>query len=510
MNEQRGVGKFSVSPPLVSLRNIGKSFGATRAVADVSFDIQAGQVVGLVGENGAGKSTVAKIIAGMHGPDSGQLVIDGTERNLKSPFEGIRAGIAMMAQEITLVPDRTVEENIFLGDLPHRGPFPNRSEMRRRYVSLVDLTQFDLSPDAKVSSLRIADQQKVEIMRTIAQEAKLVIMDEPSAALTADEVQRLHQSIRKIADAGVAVLLVSHFLDEILEMTNEIVIMRDGELIRVSPTSEETVDSLVSAMVGKALATEYEQTREISSQRVRLEVDGINREGVLHDISFSVRAGEILGLAGLIGSGRSEIARAILGADPKDSGKIWVDEVEVRVRSPRDAIMRGIFMVPENRKEQGLVLISPIYTNLLLASFSRLAKFGVTFVSRMQERARELAKRVDIRFSSISQTAGSLSGGNQQKILFGRAIEANPSVLIVDEPTRGVDIAAKRAIHRVLEERAREGTAVLFISSELDEVLGVCNRILVVNDGRIEAEFRPPYSKEKVVSAFFGKKWEDR
>jgi len=507
MNDQMGGGESSASPPVVSLRNLSKSFGATRAVADVSFDIHAGQVVGLVGENGAGKSTVGKIIAGMHSPDSGRIIINGAERQLKSPFEGIRAGVSMMAQEITLVPDRSVEENIFLGDLPRRGPLPNRAEMRRRYDELVEFTQFDLSPSAKVSSLRIADQQKVEIMRTISQQAKVVVMDEPSAALTADEVQRLHQSIRKIAAGGVAVLLISHFLEEVLDLTNQVVVMRDGELIRVSPTSEETVDSLVSGMVGRTLVTEYGQTKEASTGNVRLDVARLNRTGMLHDISFTVRAGEILGLAGLIGSGRSEIARAILGADPKDSGTIRVDGNELRARTPSDAIKRGVFMVPENRKEQGLVLIGSIYSNLLMASFSRLATLGVTIVSKMKKQAQALAKSVDLRFSDISQPAGSLSGGNQQKILFGRAIEINPSVLIVDEPTRGVDIAAKRAIHGILEERAAEGTAVLFISSELEEVLGVCNRILVVHGGRIEAEFYPPYNKEAVVSAFFGKKW---
>ncbi len=507
LNDQRGGGVSSASPAVVSIRNMVKSFGATRAVRDVSFDIQPGEVFGLVGENGAGKSTVAKIIAGMHSPDSGSLIINGEPRQLRSPFEGIRAGVSMMAQEITLVPDRSVEENIFLGNLPRRGPFPHRAEMRRRYNELVEFTQFDLSPTAKVSSLRIADQQKVEIMRTISQQAKLVIMDEPSAALTADEVKRLHSSIRKIADGGVAVLLISHFLEEILELTDHVAIMRDGELIRVAPTSEETVDSLVSGMVGRDLATDYQQAKDASAGEVRLEVDGLNRAGILHDVSFTVRAGEIVGLAGLIGSGRSEIARAILGADKKDSGTIRVDGVELRAKSPRDAIKKGVFMVPENRKEQGLVLIGSIRSNLLMASFSRLATLGVTSLAKMKKRAQALAKDVDLRFSSISQPAGSLSGGNQQKILFGRAIDLNPSVLIVDEPTRGVDIAAKRAIHGILDERAAEGTAVLFISSELEEVLGVCNRILVVHRGRIEAEFHPPYNKEAVVSAFFGKKW---
>lgn len=507
-DHQRGAGISTAPPAVVSVRDLVKSFGATHAVRGVTLDIAHGEIFGLVGENGAGKSTLAKIVAGMYIPDSGGIEIEGVPRELKNPFEGIRAGVSMMAQEITLVPDRSVEENVLLGNLPRRGPIPWQSQIRRSYEELVEFTQFDISPVAKVSSLRIADQQKVEIMRTISQEAKLIIMDEPSAALTADEVQRLHTSIRKISERGVAVLLISHFLEEVLELTERVAIMRDGELVRVAKTQDETVDSLVSGMVGKALITEYQQVKGAVAAPVRLEVKDLSRTGVLDRVSFAVHEGEILGLAGLIGSGRSEIARAILGADKKTGGTVTVDGVGVTARSPRDAIKQGIFMIPENRKEQGLVLIGSISDNLLMASFSRLARFGVTSGRKMRFVAKTLAEKVDLRFSRISQPAGSLSGGNQQKILFGRAFDLKPSVLIVDEPTRGVDIGAKRAIHATLGEMAAEGMAVLFISSELEEVLGVCNRVLVIHRGRVQAEFHPPYNKEAVVAAFFGKKRE--
>jgi ABC-type sugar transport system ATPase subunit len=490
---------------VVSARNIIKSFGATRAVRDVSLEIPSGSIFGLVGENGAGKSTFAKVIAGIHSPDSGALIIGGTEHEFKNPYEGIRAGVSMMAQEITLVPDATIEENVLLGNLPRRGPFPDRGAMRRKYNELVEFTQFDLAPTTKVMNLRIADQQKVEIMRALSQQAQLIIMDEPSAALTTDEVERLHTSIRKIAERGAAVLLISHFLEEVLTLTDHVAIMRDGELVRVSSTTEESVDSLVAGMVGKSLATEYRQVKQAVESPVRLSVQNLERTGVLEDISFDVRAGEIVGLAGLIGAGRTEIARCIFGADKKTGGTITVDGVELNAKSPRDAIKRGVFMVPESRKEQGLVLVAPISDNLLLASYSRLARFGITSGRKLKALAASLAEKVDLRFTNIQQPAGSLSGGNQQKILFGRAFELQPVVMIVDEPTRGVDIAAKRAIHATLEAMAAEGMAVLFISSEIEEVLGVCNRVLVIHRGRVQAEFNPPYDQEAVVSAFFGK-----
>lgn len=496
---------MTASPLAVSARNIVKSFGATRAVRDVSLDIPAGTIFGLVGENGAGKSTFAKILAGIHSPDSGDLIVQGQPGNFRNPYEGIRAGVSMMAQEILLVPEATVEENVLLGNLPSRGLFPNRALMRRRFNELLEFTQFDLAPTVKVGKLRIADQQKVEMLRALSQDARLIIMDEPSAALTTDEVERLHASIRKIAQQGASVLLISHFLEEVLALTQQVAIMRDGELIRTAPTHGETVDSLVASMVGKALATDYKSVEQARESPVRLRVRGLTRPGVLDGISFDLHEGEILGLAGLIGSGRTEIARCIFGVDRFTDGLIEVDgEVQTGI-TPTKAITNGVFMVPESRKEQGLVLVAPISDNLVLASIAKLARLGVTSRRRTRELAKQLAEKVDLRFTSLKQSAGSLSGGNQQKILFGRAYEVAPKVLIVDEPTRGVDIAAKRAIHATLEQMAEDGTAILFISSEIEEVLGVCNRVLVIHRGQVQAEFSPPYSQETIVSAFFGK-----
>ena len=492
------------TPIVASTVGITKSYGPTKAVRDVSIDIPRGAIIGLVGENGAGKSTIAKMLAGVISPDSGQLIINGVERSFRGPYEAIRAGVAMMAQEITLVPDRSVEENVLLGNLPRKGVFPLKKKMRERYLHIMKESGFDLDPNLRVGGLRIADQQKVELMRALSQQAQLIIMDEPSAALTVDEVTKLHGSIRNLAAQGTSVLLVSHFLEEVLALTSLVAVMRDGELIRYSETKNETADSLVASMVGKSLSTEYGETKTGPTGPIKFSIQNVSTSDHLSDISFDIRGGEILGLAGLVGAGRTEIARAIYGVDQISAGEIVLEGRALKIRSPQQAIKLGIFMIPESRKDQGLVLTGSIGDNLLLASMSKLATFGITSSSKLSKVATKLSQAIDLRFGSLKDSASSLSGGNQQKILFGRVLDLQPSVLIVDEPTRGVDIAAKRAIHALLEELAIKGTAILFISSEIEEVLGVCHRTIVIHKGRTHGEFVPPYNKTEVISAFFG------
>lgn len=491
---------------LVELRDVNKSFGATQAVKHLSLNIPMGQVIGLVGENGAGKSTVAKMIAGVHAPDSGTIEIQGRVQRFRTPHEALKAGIAIMAQEILLVPEATVEGNIFLGNMPTRGPFPDRSAMRKRYQELTHLTGFDLDPDRKVSTLRLADQQKVEILRSLSQDARLIVMDEPSASLTADEVERLHNTIRTVVSRGATILLISHYLEEVLTLTNTVAIMRDGELVRSGPTSQENVDSLVAGMVGRSLDTRYVESTKERSPKVRLQVRNLNRGAVLRDVSFDIHEGEIVGLAGLIGAGRTEVARAIFGVDRFDSGEIIVNGIPVKLTSPSDALRSGIFMVPESRTEQGLLLGGNITDNMLLPTLRRRSKRGWLSTKAMDRVATQLAEDVDLRYSSVRQSAGSLSGGNQQKILFGRSVEVAPNILLVDEPTRGVDIAAKRAIHQILVEMAHAGLSILFISSEIEEILGVCDRVLVIYRGAITAEFVPPFDQGEIVAEFFGQR----
>ena len=488
---------------LVQLHNITKTFGATKAVKGVSVGLPAAQIIGLVGENGAGKSTLAKMIAGVYSPDSGTIEFDSEEVNFKSPYEALKTGVAMMAQEIMLIPDATVEDNIFMGDLPAKGPFPDKKRIREEFNKLNDLTGFALKPDVKVSALRLADQQKVEIMRSIARNTKMIIMDEPSASLTADEVERLHNTIRELAKRGVTILLISHFLEEVLSLTETVLIMRDGELVRSGPTNLETVDSLVSGMVGRSLETRYFESASTKSDQVRLKVSNISNSA-LTDITFEIHKGEILGLAGLIGAGRTEIARAIFGADRISAGSIEIDGQSMEIKSPADAIKSGVYMVPESRKEEGLFLDASISDNMMASTLKNRSKFNFLSRNSLSKTAVSLAEKVDLRYNNIEQPAVSLSGGNQQKILFGRAVEIAPKILIVDEPTRGVDIAAKRAIHETLVELAKQGMAILFISSEIEEVLGVCDRVLVIHRGRVQAQFEAPFDQTAVVAAFFG------
>ena len=497
---------MSAPNPVVRARNIVKSFGATRAVRGVSLDIPAGSIVGMVGENGAGKSTFGRVIAGVYAPDAGDVEIAGRIRHLRDPHEGIKAGVSLMSQEITLVPAATVEENVLLGSLPRRGPILDRRAMRRRYRELAELTQYDLDPGTQVSRLRVADQQKVEIMRALSQDALLVVMDEPSAALTADEVARLHHSIREMARRGTAVLLISHFLEEVLELASHVAIMRDGEVVRQGPTADETVETMVSAMVGRALATEYHERRAQATGPVCLSVRGLTRPGVVQDVSFDIRRGEILGLAGLIGAGRSEIARCIYGADERSGGEVSVDGAPANASHPAEAIAHGVFMIPESRKEQGLFQESSITDNVTISTLQRYSRRGWLNQRAMDARASELAQEVDLRFQTLGQHVEALSGGNQQKLLVARARDVQPKVLIVDEPTRGVDIAAKRAIHAKLAQLAAEGMAILFISSEIEEILGVCSRVLVIHRGQVHAEFQAPYRQEDVIAAFFGQR----
>lgn len=492
------------APDLVQLDDVSKNFGATRAVDNVTFSVSQGEIFGLVGENGAGKSTIAKMLAGVIAPDSGRILIAGQSVDFRSPNSALKAGVAMMAQEINLVPDRTVEENVLLGNIPRSGPFANQKALRQRYMQVMEQSGFNLSPTARVGGLRIADQQKVELMRALSWNAKLIIMDEPSAALTADEVTKLHESILGLRLNGTSVILVSHFLDEVLSLANRVAILRDGKLIRIGHAANESSDSLVESMVGSSLITEYSIPKTRASTEVRFKVESLSTPSLLKDVNFEIQSGEILGLAGLVGAGRSEIARAIFGVDQKSSGKVFLDGEELRINSPKQAIKQGVFMIPESRKDQGLVLSGSIRDNLVLSSLSQLSKAGITSNNKFGRVAENLASVVDLRFDSIKSPVSSLSGGNQQKILFGRAMEINPKVLIVDEPTRGVDIAAKRAIHGLLEQMAARGTSILFISSEIEEVLGVCHRTLVIHKGAVQASFTPPYNQAVIISAFFG------
>jgi ABC-type sugar transport system ATPase subunit len=486
--------------PLVELFDISKRFGGVQALADVSITIGRGSIHGLVGENGAGKSTLAKIIGGVHQPDGGELKVDGEPLRFTSPRGALAVGIASIAQEIALVPARTVLENVFLGIESTRLGVVQQGRLLRRYAELARRTGFELKPHDRVRELRTADQQKVEILRAIARNARLILMDEPTASLTVDESERLLDIIRRLAAAGTSVVLVSHNLKEVLAVAETVTVMRDGKLVRTGPASQETPHSLVTAMIGRELELTFPSKKPPSkAARIVLEVRNLRRSRVIDDISFSVKEGEIVGLAGLVGSGRSEVARAIFGADRLDGGEIFVEGRRLRARGPRGAAAWGVVMVPESRKEQGLFMIRPIRENLMVSILSDVATLGVVRSRAEKRRARDLSKQVDVRASSLEAPLRSLSGGNQQKVLFAKWLARRPTVLIADEPTRGVDVGAKSQIAELIAKLAADGMGVLLISSEIEEVLGLAHRVLVMRSGRIVAEFAGEAATQDVV-----------
>jgi ABC-type sugar transport system ATPase subunit len=486
--------------PLVEVNEVSKRFGGVQAVDAVSVSILPGSVHGLVGENGAGKSTLAKIIGGVHEPDDGRVLVDGEPVRFRSPRDALAAGIATIAQEIALVPARTVVENVFLGIETRRLGVIDRSALSRRFAELDARTGFRLDPEARVGALRTAEQQKVEIMRAIARDARLILMDEPTASLTADESERLLDIIRDLAGSGTSVVLVSHHLDEVLAICRTITVMRDGRLVRTTDAEGETEQSLVNSMVGRALELTFPPKRPAPADAPPvLEAAGLTRTGAVADVSLTVRAGEIVGLAGLVGSGRTEVARLIFGADKLDAGEIRLNGEPVNIRGPRQAAGLGIALIPESRKEQGLLMVRSIRENATLATVGQFTTAGVMRTDREDRRAGALAERLDVRAPNLKARVGSLSGGNQQKVLFAKWLATEPKLLIADEPTRGIDVAAKQQIHKLIADLAADGMAVLLISSEIEEVLGLAHRVLVMRGGRVVEELSGAEATQETV-----------
>jgi len=487
------------------LRGVSKRFGGVQALSEIDLRIARGAIHALVGENGAGKSTLGKILAGVHRPDGGELLIDGRRAAFHSPRDALSDGITIITQEPTLVPHRSVLENVFLGAESRFVGVVDRRRTLRRYRALVEEAGIDLPPRRLARSLRVADQQKVEILRAIARKTKLIVMDEPTSALTKDEADKLFALVQRLRDNGTTIVYVSHMLAEVLELADTVTVLRDGRLVRTAPSGEETPELLVSAMLGRRLDLAFPDKRPVASDApVVLAVRGLSRPPAVQDISFEIRAGEIVGLAGLIGSGRSEVARAIFGADRPQQGEIEVAGRSVRFRSPRQAIAHGVVMVPEDRKSQGLLMLRSIVDNVTLAHLDQVSTGGVLSLRQERRRARDLIARVDVRASSSSASVSTLSGGNQQKVLFARWLFRMPLVFIADEPTRGVDVGAKSAIYELIQSLAEQGIGVLLISSEHGEVLGLAHRVLVMRAGRIVAELdQKTMSEDALLHAAF-------
>ena len=491
------------------LRDIAKSFGGTRALEGVSLTVGRGAIHALVGENGAGKSTLGKIIAGAIAPDRGQLMLDGEPVRFRSPRDAISRGVILIAQELAILPSLTVAQNVYLGVEPRQAGFQKRRELRRKYNELTAGVGFDLDGDASAGSLRTADQQKVEILRALCRNAKVIVMDEPTAALSRPDAEALYKVIRQLARGGTTVVLVSHFLNEVLGLADEVTILRDGHLVRTVPAAGQTEESLMAAMLGRPLDKTFPPKRPTADAPAVLSVRDLVAPGV-NGVSFDLRAGEILGLAGLVGAGRTEVARAIYQANRIQSGWVGVARADrdghsaLITGSPRAAMRAGVLMIPESRKEQGLLPGRPVRENVSLSTLEAVSAAGVVRRGPERRAVRDVLARVDAR-GALSAPVSSLSGGNQQKLLFARSLLRDAKVLIADEPTRGVDVGAKRAIYELLATLTAGGLGVLLISSDIEEVLGLAHRVLVMRGGKITAELTgEDVTEAAILGAAFG------
>jgi rhamnose transport system ATP-binding protein len=491
--------------PILVLRHATKAFGAVHALLDGSIELFPGEVHALVGENGAGKSTLVKILAGVYQPDAGELIVDGKEVTLHGPAVAHAAGIAVIYQEPALFPDLTVAENMFIGRQPLRaGRLIDRRAMRAETAAIFDRLGVQLDPARIARGLSIADQQVVEIGKAISLEARVIVMDEPTAALSAAEVDRLFDVVRALSASGAAVLFISHRLEEVFALCQRVTVMRDGRQVLAQRLDGLVAGDLVRAMVGRDLAERSAEAHGIPGEPL-LNVERLTREGVFTDISLAVRAGEIVALAGLVGSGRSEVARAIFGIDRYDAGTVTVRGHRLRRGSPTEAMAAGVGFVPEDRREQGLVMEMSVQQNVALASLARLRRVGLIRAAAERSLAADWAARLRIKYGRLTDPVSMLSGGNQQKVVLAKWLGRKPAVLIVDEPTRGIDVATKAEVHHLLLRLARDGVGILMISSELPEVLRISDRILVMREGRLMAELtHGDASEEQILSAATG------
>jgi len=499
---------------LLEMRGISKRFGGTQALDQVDFSLDRGEVVGLLGENGAGKSTLIKILAGVHRMDQGAIFIDGKPVTLQTPQDAQRLGIAIIYQELNLTPNQTVAENVFLhhpqrmnGILGKIGIIDHRRRERETAALLSQLGITGLDLRRKVGELSVAFQQLTEIAKALALEAHLIVMDEPTSALPDEEVDHLFEIIHRLRERGLGVVFVSHRLNEVRAICDRIVVLRDGKNAGALPVNEASDDRIIAMMVGRSIDNLYPK-RPATPGDVVLEVQGLTRRGIIEDISFHLRAGEVVGLAGLVGSGRTEVARAIFGADRIDKGTIRLNGTPVRIRSPQDARSLGIGYVPEDRKVQGLVPGMTVRDNVTLAVLRQLARAGhVVDRSVLEGVARRYVHELHLRPLRTDLPVGSLSGGNQQKVVLAKWLAVDLKVLLLDEPTRGIDVGAKAEIHGLIDELAHRGMAILLISSELPEVLAMSDRILVMSEGRLVGELsREEATQERILALASGKK----
>jgi rhamnose transport system ATP-binding protein len=484
--------------PQIQLEEVSKHFGRVQALDSVSLAVRRGSIHALIGENGAGKSTLGRIIAGAYAPDSGRLLLDGEPVSFHSPRAALEQGIATIAQEPAIVPRLSVAENVLLGSEPTAANFIRRRTLNQTYARIAAEAGFDLFGEQPADRLRVAEQQQVEILRALSRDAKVIVMDEPSAALSGPESTKLHRVVRALAARGKTILLISHFLREVLELADTITVLRDGRIVADAAAGEATEPTLVEAMLGRPVTAAFPPKRPAAqSAPIVLSARNLSAPGVV-DASLELRAGEIVGLAGLVGAGRTELARAIFGAARSSAGEVLAGARRIG-HSPRDSLRAGVAMVPESRTEDGLVMMRSVLENVSLARLDELSSAGVVRRGRERRAARAVLARCDVRGAGPTAPVRNLSGGNQQKVLFARTFMVQPSVLIADEPTRGVDIGAKRTIYDLLAALAADGLGILLISSELEEITGLAHRVYVMRRGRIVEELQGKGVTERAI-----------
>ena len=496
---------MAATEAVLDVVDVTKSFGAVAAVQGVSFPLYPGEAHALVGENGAGKSTIVKMLAGVHRPDTGRLVVNGSPVDFAGPADAKAAGIAVIYQEPTLFPDLSVAENIAMGNQPlTRLRQIDRKAMRASATRLFQRLGVQLDPDRPARGLSIADQQLVEIAKALSSEARILVMDEPTAALSGVEVERLFAVVRSLREEGAAILFISHRFEEITRLCQRITIMRDGKHVCTEPVADLSVDDMIRRMVGRDLSALFPK-QDVPAGDVVLEVENLSRAGVFKDVSFTVRSGEIVALAGLVGAGRSEVMQAVFGVDPYDSGTVRFLGKRLKPGSPRAAMAAGLALVPEDRRQQGLVMELSIERNVTLPRARKLARLGLLLGTTERDEAYTWTRKLQTKLGRLTDPVGTLSGGNQQKVVLAKWLSTAPRLLIVDEPTRGIDVGTKAEVHRLMSQLAADGMAVVMVSSELPEVLGMADRVVVLREGHVAAELtRAEATEESVMYAAMG------
>lgn len=490
----------------LEMRNITKHFGGVRALTDVSLKVKPQEIHALIGENGAGKSTLMKVLSGAYKKDKGEIYIDGNLVHINNPKEAKDKGIAIIYQEFMLAPDLTVAENIFIDQLTAGKALINWKELRKKAKEQLSRLGFDdISPTTKVGNLSVAYQQVVEICKNLTRNAKVLVLDEPTAVLTFSEIKKLFEILRKLRDEGVSIVYISHRLEEIFELSDNITVLKDGGYVDTVSTASIDKARLVTMMVGREMSQMFPDRHAKIGDKI-LEVEKLNAGKLVKDVSFHVRAGEIVGFSGLVGAGRTETMRALFGADRKESGKVVYFGKEVNFRNPKEAIRNGFGMLPESRKEEGLLLKQSIRMNTTLAVLNtKIARMGIINHKKEKEYVESLLKSMSTKYGNTEDSADSLSGGNQQKIALAKWVAAKCRCVVFDEPTRGVDVGAKMEIYKIMNDLAEKGVGIIMISSEMPEIIGMCDRVVVMRQGKVTGEFcKEEVNENNLIKAAMG------